>query len=91
MKTTNILKQLFGGVATAGLKELIKDGAFLVDAGTVIEFADGHVKGSLNIPLDTLPNQIATFKNKKTSLNFAAAAQGAARVNLFYNKTVLPM
>ena len=45
-------------------KKLINDGAFLVDVRTEAEFAEGHVKGSTNIPLHTIPNELELFKNK---------------------------
>jgi rhodanese-related sulfurtransferase len=52
------------------LKEAIKGGAFLVDVRTPSEFAGGSVKGAVNIPLNTLSNQLAKFKNKKSIVVF---------------------
>jgi rhodanese-related sulfurtransferase len=66
----NIFKQLFGGGATVDLKSVIAKGAFLVDVRTAGEFAEGHVKGSVNIPLDRVPTQLAKFKNKKNIIVF---------------------
>jgi len=64
------LQQLFGGGQTADLKNVIAEGAFLVDVRTPGEFAGGHVKGSVNIPLNTIPSQLAKFKNKKNIIVF---------------------
>ena len=64
------LQQLFGGGQTVDLKSVIAEGAFLVDVRTPIEFAGGHVKGSVNIPLNTIPTQLAKFKNKKNIIVF---------------------
>ena len=64
------LQQLFGGGQTADLKKIIEQGAFLVDVRTPGEFAGGHVKGSVNIPLNTIPTQLAKFKNKKNIIVF---------------------
>ncbi len=47
------------------LKSIIKNGAFLVDLRTEGEFVQGHVPGSINIPLNTLGRNINLFKNKK--------------------------
>lgn len=49
--------KLFGsaGVAsTERLKQLIDDGALVVDVRTPGEFAAGHVEGAVNIPLDEI-------------------------------------
>jgi rhodanese-related sulfurtransferase len=66
----NIFKQLFGGGATVDLKGIIAEGAFLVDVRTAGEFAEGHVKGSVNIPLDRVQTQLGKFKNKKNIVVF---------------------
>ena len=47
------------------LKSIIKNGAFIVDLRTIGEFAQGHVPGSINIPLNELGQNISLFKNKK--------------------------
>lgn len=66
-----IFDMLFGGNNnTADLKSLINEGAFLVDVRTPGEFADGHVKGSVNIPLDNITKEIAKFKDKKNIIVF---------------------
>jgi rhodanese-related sulfurtransferase len=45
----------------------------LVDVRTEAEFAEAHVNGSTNIPLDQLPNQLEKFKGKSKLLFFAEA------------------
>jgi len=76
-----LLKQLFSPTATADLESIINNGAFLVDVRTPGEFADGHVKGSVNIPLDTVGAQITKFKNKKNIIVFcrSGARSGQAK------------
>ena len=59
-----ILNWLIGGSAKLDLTEIINDGAFLVDVRSSREFSQNHVKGSVNIPLDVIPTQLAKFKNK---------------------------
>lgn len=66
----NIFKQLFGGSDSVNLKPIIDEGAYLVDVRTPGEFTQGHVKGSINIPLDAIPSQLAKFKGKKNIIVF---------------------
>ncbi|MFN3300035.1 MAG: rhodanese-like domain-containing protein [Sediminibacterium sp.] len=66
----SIFSQLFGGGASVDLKSIIAEGAFLVDVRTPGEFADGNVKGSVNIPLDNLTKEIARFQDKKNIIVF---------------------
>ncbi len=66
----NFLKQLFGLGTDTDLTELINNGAFLVDVRTASEFASGSVKGAINIPLDTVSNQLTKFKNKSHIIVF---------------------
>jgi phage shock protein E len=60
----SLLKKLFGS-NPVDLAQLIKDGAAIVDVRTPGEYASGHVKGSINIPLDSISSQ--TEKLKKYS------------------------
>ena len=72
-------QQLFGGGVTVDLKSIIEEGAFLVDVRTPGEFASGHVKGSVNIPLDTIPAQLNKFKNKKNIIVFCLSGGRSSR------------
>jgi phage shock protein E len=66
----DFLKSLFSGPATADLTEIIARKPFLVDVRTPIEFAQGHPKGAVNIPLDRIGASIDKFKGKKDVIVF---------------------
>lgn len=65
-----ILKKLFTKSNPTDLRQLIKDGALLVDVRSRQEYASGHVSGSLNIPLDTLPQQLDRFSSHEYKIVF---------------------
>lgn len=41
---------------------LVREGAVIIDVRTSAEFHSGHIKGSRNIPLDTIKNKLAEIK-----------------------------
>lgn len=61
------------------LVKVVNDGAFLVDVRSPGEFADGHVKGSVNIPLDQLQNQLAKFKDKENIIVFCRSGNRSSQ------------
>ncbi len=66
-----IFGNIFGGSGNnENLATLVNNGAFLVDVRSPGEFADGNVKGSVNIPLDQVQNQLAKFKDKENIVVF---------------------
>lgn len=65
-----LLKNLFASADNNELKDAIKEGAFLVDVRTPGEFSGGSVKGAVNIPLDSIQNNLAKFKNKNNIIVF---------------------
>lgn len=44
--------------------QLVKEGAIIIDVRSKGEFAGGHIKGSINIPVDQLRNNLNKLKNK---------------------------
>jgi rhodanese-related sulfurtransferase len=81
-----MLKGLFGQGDTSNLSAAIKEGAFLVDVRTPGEFAGGSVAGAVNIPLNTLPNQIAKFKNKKNIIVFCQSGGRSGQAKSILNQ-----
>ena len=80
----SILQSLFGGGKTVDLKSIIDEGAFLVDVRTPAEFAEAHVPGSVNIPLDKIASELPKFKNRKNIIVFcrSGARSGQAKTIL---------
>jgi phage shock protein E len=58
------LKNLFGGKAE-DFAALVKAGAQVIDVRSREEFSGGHLKGSVNIPLQELPRQLTKIKKEK--------------------------
>ena len=56
-----------GGTSGESIEEYLKDGAIVIDVRTVEEFREGHVKGSKNIVLNSIPAKVEDIKklNKK--------------------------
>lgn len=83
----DFIKNIFGSGNGDNLTELIQAGAFLVDVRTPEEYASGNVKGSINIPLDRVPSELAKFKNKGHIIVFcrSGARSGQAKSILEQN------
>ncbi len=60
----NTLKQLFGFGPKVAMKELMDQGAIIIDVRTKGEYAGGHIKGSINIPVDQLKSNLKKIKSK---------------------------
>jgi rhodanese-related sulfurtransferase len=60
----NIFKNMFSSTPATDYAELVKNGAIIVDVRTKGEFQGGHIKGSINIPLDTINSKIEELKKK---------------------------
>ncbi|MFN5628504.1 MAG: rhodanese-like domain-containing protein [Bacteroidota bacterium] len=64
------------------MKELIDNGAFLVDVRTPAEFAEGNVNVSVNIPLDKIVENIESFKDKNNVIVFCRSGNRSAQAKL---------
>lgn len=53
-----MLRSLFGIGPKVDLKQVLAKGAVILDVRTPAEYAQGHVKGSINIPLDALTQNL---------------------------------
>ncbi len=50
------------------IKEFLEKGAVVIDVRTPSEFSEGHVKGSINIPLNVIQARFFEIKEMKKSV-----------------------
>ncbi|WP_152266933.1 rhodanese-like domain-containing protein [Agriterribacter humi] len=55
---------MFGFGTKTDYSELIKQGAIVLDVRSKDEFSGGHIKNSINIPVDQLSNSLSKLKDK---------------------------
>ena len=60
----NTLKKLFRISPSVNYAELVKNGATILDVRSKSEYAGGHIKGALNISVDTLRSNLDQLKDK---------------------------
>ncbi len=80
------LKNLLGAGPKLNIGELLARGAIIVDVRTEREFKTGHVKGSVNLPLDKLNKNISKLKKDKPIITCCASGmQSATAKNILKN------
>ena len=62
------IKSILGFGPKVDYAELTKQGAVIIDVRTKGEYSSGHIKGSVNIPLDQLNNNLSRFKDKNQAI-----------------------
>ena len=68
-KIMGIFSAIFGGNRTSEkVTELLAKGALIVDVRTPEEYRAGHIKESVNIPLNTIPNKLNELKRKNNPI-----------------------
>jgi len=72
------IKNLFGIGPKADYKELLKNGAVIIDVRTKGEYQNGHIKNSVNIPLDSLPANLSKLKKDKAIITCCASGMRSA-------------
>ncbi len=75
-----LLNKLFGIKPKPNMADLVKEGALIIDVRTKAEFSTGHIKGSINIPLDRIDANIAKLKNKNQVIITCCASGSRSRV-----------
>lgn len=79
-----IFKNLLGG--GTNITDKLREGAFLVDVRNPAEFDGGHVKGSINIPLDRVAISLEKFKNKKNIIVFCRSGNRSSQAKSILEK-----
>lgn len=72
------IKNLLGLGPATDYKALAKNGAQIIDVRTPAEFKEGHLKGSVNIPLQTLSNNLSKIKKDKPVITCCASGMRSA-------------
>jgi len=85
------IKKLLG-IKTIDYAQLVTEGAIILDVRTKGEYGSGHIKGSVNIPVDQLGKNLQKFKDKKRTIITccesgmrSASAKGILKSNGFLN------
>jgi phage shock protein E len=72
------LKNLFGLGPKVDFKELMKQGAVIIDVRTKGEYQGGHIRGSVNIPLNNLSGNLSKIKKDKPVITCCASGMRSA-------------
>lgn len=72
------IKNLLGIGPQVNLKELVQNGAQIIDVRTPGEFQGGHIPGSVNIPLQSLGNNLSKIKKDKPVITCCASGMRSA-------------
>ena len=74
----NALKKIFGFGAKVNYADLVKQGAVILDVRSKGEYQGGHIKGSINIPVDTLNNNLSKLKKDRPIITCCASGMRSA-------------
>lgn len=72
----NFLELIFG--KKVNLQEVISNGAVILDVRTKLEYQSGHLKNSINIPIDNLPQNIKKLNKNRPIITCCASGARSA-------------
>ncbi len=72
------IKNALGLGETIDFAALVQEGAQIVDVRTKDEFQGGHIKGSVNIPLQVLTHKLSSIRKDKTVIVCCASGARSA-------------
>lgn len=80
-----LFSSIFG--KSADFAQLAKDGAVILDVRTPGEYAGGHIKGSKNIPLQSIQQNLSKIPKDKVIITCCASGMrsGSAKSMLLSN------
>lgn len=67
------IKALFGIAPVADFAKKVKEGALILDVRSPAEFENNHIKGAVNIPLNTLSKKLNKLKKDKVIITCCAS------------------
>lgn len=70
------IKAIFGFGPKVDYADLVQKGAIILDVRTKGEFEQGHIRGSVNIPINSLSNNTNKLKDKSKPV-IACCASGS--------------
>ncbi len=71
------IKEFFFG-KPVDFKALRKAGAVILDVRTIGEYKQGHIQGSINVPLDALSSKLNKLKKDKVVITCCASGMRSA-------------
>lgn len=72
------IKNLLGLGPKVDFKGLLQNGATIIDVRSKGEYQGGHIKGSVNIPLDVLSSNLSKIKKDKPVITCCASGMRSA-------------
>ena len=69
----SFIKKLFSSEPPVDYKELIRKGAIILDVRSKGEYQGGHLRGSVNIPLNRLTENLSKLKKDKVIITCCAS------------------
>ena len=86
------IKKILGIGPKVNFSELVAEGAIILDVRTKGEYGTGHIRGSVNIPVEQLSSNLHKLKDKKRPIITccasgmrSASAKGILASNGFIN------
>ena len=73
----SLLGKLFG-MKSVNYQQLVKEGAVILDVRSPGEFQGGHIKGSINVPLQSIQSSLGKIPKNKTIITCCASGMRSA-------------